>query len=85
MKAVTDKGPYCRNGNCGWVAILSLLPLLALHGFSVKRAVADYQANHAQHYKCPYAGKTGSCSQLLIDQGPVTVLRKCKSLRAAQE
>ena len=85
MKTVTDKGPYCRNGNCGWVAILSLLPLLALHGFSVKRAVADYQANHAQHYKCPYAGKSGSCSTLLLHNGPLAVIKKCKALKSEGE
>jgi hypothetical protein len=85
MKSITENGPYMQDCRCGMIALFLMLPILARNGFSVEKAVADYQANHAQHFRCPYAGKTGSCSQLLLEQGPVVVIRKCKALRDAQE
>ncbi|HOT98906.1 MAG TPA: hypothetical protein PKZ83_17420 [bacterium] len=85
MKTITENGPYVQDCRCGVIALLLMLPILAQNGFSIEKAVHDYQANHAQHFKCPYAGKRGSCSQLLLEKGPAAVVKKCKALRDAQE
>jgi len=85
MKSITENGPYVHDCRCGIIALLMLLPILARNGFSIEKAVNDYQANHAQHFRCPYAGKAGSCSQLLLEKGPAAVVRKCRALKSAQE
>ena len=82
---ITEQGPYCHDCRCGIVALLLLMPILARNGFSIEKAVTDYQVNHAQHFRCPYVAKIDSCSQLLLDQGPVAVIKKHLALRAAQK
>ena len=67
---------------CGWRTLFSLGIIFILSGFSVERAIQNYQENHAQHYKCPHKGKSGSCSQLFLDNGLLAVMKKCFSLRA---
>jgi len=84
MKSITENGPYVQDCRCGLIALLLMLPILAKNGFSVEMAVRDYQVNLAQHYRCPYAGKKGSCSQLLLEKGPVAVIKKCRALKFNQ-
>lgn len=84
MKSITDNGPYVQDCRCGIMVLLMLLPILARNGFSLERAVTDYQANHAQRFHCPYAGKSGPCSQLLLEQGPAAVIKKCLSYKIRQ-
>ncbi len=84
MKSITQNGPYVHDCRCGLTTLLLMLPILAQNGFSIEKAVRDYQVHHAQHFHCPYAGKRGSCSQLLLEKGPVAVIKKCRALKASQ-
>lgn len=73
-------------GSCNSViTVFKMAWIFIKNKLSIEKAVNDYAANYARNYHCPYTGKCGSCSQLLLDHGLVALAKKCHELRTAAD